>query len=130
MPSPNARTRAYYERLGCMAAIVEVHSPFPKPFGKKHDMHGIFDLFVLKRGGEAWGIQATSTPNMSARVHKLYASERYAEWIELGGKAAVVGWSKTGERGKRKLWTIKILELGAPPVDPRIKPDGMPEPQA
>lgn len=103
--TPNARTKDYLEKQGHMVAIVERHSPFPKPFGKKHDMFGVFDLFMLKAGGESWGVQATSTTNLSSRVGKIRESKEAARWLELGGKILVIGWAKRGERGKRKVWT-------------------------
>lgn len=109
--TPNARTKDYLEKQGHMVAIVERHSPFPKPFGKKHDMFGVFDLFMLKAGGEPWGVQATTTAHLTNRIDKIKASEEATKWLGLGGKILVIGWAKRGERGKRKLWTAKEVVL-------------------
>ena len=113
--TPNARTLAFYEKQGFLAAIVEHWSPFPKPWGKRHDLLGVFDLIVLKPGGEIWGIQATSGGSgghVADRINKLVTSEKFQRWIALGGKAAVVGWAKRGDRGKRKLWSAVEVILG------------------
>ena len=103
--------RALYEKQGHLAIIVEHWSPFPKPFGKRHDMLGVFDLFVLKASGEAWGIQATTNAHVANRIEKMQASEAFRKWKELGGRAAVVGWAKMGPRGGRKTWTHKEIIL-------------------
>lgn len=94
-----------------MAAIVERWSPFPKPFGKRHDLFGIFDIIVLKPGGKIFGVQATTNAHVNNRVEKLNASENLKKWKDLGGEALVVGWAKMGARGKRKTWQIKEVAL-------------------
>lgn len=113
MSTPNSRTMEFYRKQGAMAAIVERWSPFPRPWGKTHDMFGIFDLLVLKAGGEAWGIQATADNggHVANRIAKLQASEEFHRWKALGGRVAVVGWAKRGARGKRKLWTAREVVL-------------------
>lgn len=108
--TPNARTKRYYEKLGFKVWIVEYWSPFPKPWGKRHDLFGIFDLVVLKPG-EIWGVQATTNTHTADRIAKIKASPAYKAWLDSGGKIAVVGWAKMGPRGKRKVWTIKEIEL-------------------
>lgn len=45
--SPTARTLAECRRLGWVAGVVERHSPFPKPHGKKHDFLGVIDLIAV-----------------------------------------------------------------------------------
>lgn len=111
--TPNARSKAFYEKQGHIAEIVERWSPFPKPFGKRHDFLGVFDLLVLKAGGEVWGIQATTNSNVSSRINKMQESDAFHKWIKLGGKAAVLGWAKMGPRGKRKKWESKEIVLAS-----------------
>lgn len=100
-----------YEKQGFLCAIVEHWSPFPKPWGKRHDLLGVFDLLVMKPG-QTWGIQATSNDHVADRIHKLMTSENCKKWMMLGGKVAVVGWAKMGLRGKRKMWKAKEIILG------------------
>lgn len=111
--TPNARSKAYYEKQGHIAGIVERWSPFPKPFGKRHDFLGVFDLLVLKAGGEVWGIQATTNAHVPDRIRKLRGSDAFNNWLRLGGKAAVLGWAKLGARGKRKKWEAKEIVLAS-----------------
>jgi hypothetical protein len=40
------------------------------------------------------------------------AHHAVVRWQTLGGRIAVISWSKQGERGKRKLWTPRFEELG------------------
>jgi len=108
--TPNARALKHYQDLGFLAAIVEHWSPFPKPFGKRHDLFGIFDLLVVKPQ-EVWGVQATSNSNVADRIDKLKASDHFWKWKELGGKVAVVGFAKMGKAGRRKVWTMKEIIL-------------------
>ena len=106
--SPNARTVAWYQKQGFLAVTVEFWSPFPKPFGKRHDLLGVFDQLVLKPGGEIWGIQSTTESNVGARIKKMGLSEPLKQWRGLGGHAAVVGWAKrSGPDIKRKTWQPK-----------------------
>lgn len=118
--TPNARTRQYYRDQGYIAEIVEHHSPFPKPWGKKHDLLGIFDILLLKPG-ETWGVQATVNGEVPRRVDKIRRSPEYPRWLAMGARVLVIGWAKLGARGKRKLWTPTALEMtleSHPPLPP------------
>lgn len=108
--TPNARTKIHYEKQGYMTAVVEHWLPFPKPFGKRHDLFGIFDLIAI-RDGKTLGIQATTQAHVSDRISKMKASTALNEWIQHGGIAIVVGWAKKGPRGKRKLWEASVTRL-------------------
>jgi hypothetical protein len=124
--TPNARSKAYYEKQGHLAVIVEHWSPFPKPFGKRHDFLGVFDLLVLKPGGEVWGIQATTNSHVNDRIKKMQASDNFHNWIRLGGKAAVLGWAKKGPRGKRKVWEPMELVLSGGTLDELVPKNNAP----
>lgn len=109
--TPNARTKQYLERQGHLVAIVEYWTPFPKPWGKRHDLFGVFDLIMLKDGGEIWGVQATSTDHLNSRIKKLEESPECKAWLAKGGKVLCIGWAKRGKAGERKLWTPKEVVL-------------------
>ncbi len=107
--TPNARSKKFYEGSGYIAEIVEHWSPFPKPWGKRHDLLGIFDLLVLKPGGRAVGVQATTNSNVTARLKKIAESESAKRWKELGGEIIVISWGKLGPRGGRKTWQAREI---------------------
>lgn len=107
--TPNARTRQMYRDRGLMSEIVERHSPFPKPFGKKHDLLGIFDGVTFSQPIIGW--QATSNAHLADRIAKVRSSEHYQTWLNLGHRIVCVGWAKKGPRGKRKLWAPTEVEL-------------------
>jgi hypothetical protein len=106
--TPNARTRAHYRGLGYTCEIVEYWSPFPKPWGKRHDLLAMFDLIRLGADGMV-GVQATADNggHVANRVAKILASEHAPAWFAAGGKIVVIGWAKKGPRGKVKRWTCR-----------------------
>ena len=105
--SPTARTLAYCRAQGWICGVVEKWNPHARI---RQDLFGFIDIVAV--GNYAiTGIQATSTPNMSARVKKIEAEPRSVEWRRAGGRILVIGWSKRGPRGKPKRWTAKEVWL-------------------
>lgn len=58
-------------------------------------------------------IQTTSGTNVSARFKKIIETEAARNWIVSGHRIIVHGWAQRGERGKRKLWTVREVEIVA-----------------
>jgi hypothetical protein len=78
----------------------------------RQDLFGWIDIIAI--GGpfsEIVGIQATTGANMSARIQKLVALDTSALWEQCKGRIIVIGWRKTGDRGKRKTWKPRIVEV-------------------
>ena len=126
--SPTARTLAECKRRGWTAGVVERHSPFPRPFGKKHDLFGVIDLIVIvppvrrrRSRGSILAIQATSSAsNHAHRRAKILAEPRSRMWLESGGRLELWSWSKRGGRHVvRKRWTLRVeaFTLDMFPVD-------------
>lgn len=117
--SPTARTLAELRKRGWTAQVVEQHLPFPKPFGTKRDLFGVIDIVAiapseLRLDGKRMaivGIQATSGltgGNHAARRAKILAEPRANQWVAAGGRLELWSWSKRGDRGKAKRWTLRV----------------------
>lgn len=115
--SPTQRCLAYCRRQGISAGVTERWIPIAvhPAGGVRRDLFGWIDLIVAWPGEGLIGVQATSGSNASARVSKLLDRERLpddnlrglVDWTRSQGRLEVWSWSKRGERGKRKLWTLR-----------------------
>lgn len=105
MASPTSRTLQELKKRGYNAQVVEKWNSFAKV---RIDLFGVIDIVACK-GSEfgIWGIQATSTDNMSKRIDKALSTPALKTWLMCGGKFAVWGWALRGERGKRKTYELK-----------------------
>lgn len=111
MTSPTERTLKLLRETGYRAEVCEKWNQFA---GVRKDLFDFMDI-VAVRGStkEIVGVQATSTPNVPARIKKIRALSAHKEWLAAGGRILVIGWAKRGPAGKRKLWTPRIVELTA-----------------
>lgn len=67
--TPTARTLKYLrEGLGMTAEVVERFNSFTKT---RKDLYGFVDIVAVAEDRGIWFVQATSTDNMAARVHKI-----------------------------------------------------------
>lgn len=108
MASPTSRTKKWLEKNGYAAAIVERWNPHAFI---RQDMFGFIDMVAIDGKTPVWGLQVTSTGNMSSRIKKSQESPNLALWCGSGARFSVLGWSKKGGKGKRKLWEMKIVDL-------------------
>jgi hypothetical protein len=108
--SPTSRTLQRARSWGWRIAVVERWIPQMR---RRIDLFGCIDLVALDEHDGVLGIQATSTPNMSSRVtkSKTECREALTHWLERSNRFEVWGWAKRGARGKRKLWTLRRVEL-------------------
>jgi len=60
------------------------------------------------RPGVIVGIQACAGASHAARRAKILAEPRAQQWLEAGARLEIWSFSKTGPRGKRKTWTLRI----------------------
>ena len=105
--SPTSRTLQLLKKENKLVDIVEKWNSFTQ---QRKDVFGFIDIIALDpEKKETWGIQCTSTGNMNARVKKILTECRDAAliWLKAGNHIEVIGWSKTGPAGKRKLWNAK-----------------------
>ena len=107
--SPTERTLKYLRNdLGMVAQVVERWNQFSRV---RQDVYGFGDILAHGEDRGVWLVQATSTGNMAARVRKIREEPRSWSWLRSGGRIVVIGWAKRGARGKRKVWTPRLVEV-------------------
>lgn len=119
--TPTARTLRWLESHGYYACTVERYCSFTK---RRHDAFSFGDILAFPNqpfaGTVVALVQATSGSNVSGRIAKIRGIGLSDAWLSHEGRAILVfGWAKRGPRGKRKLWTPKIV---------RVLPGGIIEP--
>lgn len=102
--SPTQRSLKLFRSRGWVCWITEKWNPFSRT---RQDLGNFGDLVAWKAGEGVAAIQVTTAANMAARRSKILGNPLAQEWVCAGGKLWIHGWAKTGERGKRKLWTCK-----------------------
>jgi hypothetical protein len=105
MTSPTARTLEHLRKEGYLCQVVERFNQFSM---KRIDLYGVIDIVAIRKDQPGvWGIQATSTSNLPARVKKAMESEELLVWLQAGNRFSCWGWAKRGKKDERKLWTLK-----------------------
>lgn len=100
--SPTSRTLKKLRKDGYLAAVVE--KTIPKTFIKQ-DLYGFIDIIAIK-GYETLAVQATSYPNVSARVNKIVEHENVGAVREANWKIEVWGWHKKGNS-----WQVRVVDV-------------------
>jgi hypothetical protein len=103
--SPTARALAECRKRGYIAQVVERRIPYQFV---TIDLFGCIDIIAITPT-DIIGIQATGgdSGNHAARVHKILAEPRAMAWLNTGARLEVWSFAKRGERGTRKLWTLR-----------------------
>jgi hypothetical protein len=115
--SPTQRSLAHVRKQGyALIAVTEHWIPctpagFKGPILRK-DLYGCVDILCLHEG-KVIAIQTTSGSNVSARVTKIKneCSKALEQMKLCGWRILVHGWAKQGKVGKRKLWTLREVEI-------------------
>jgi len=106
MSSPTSRTLQYLRDDGMLAGVVEKWIPKVK---QRVDLFGFIDIVAIRPGKDGClGVQATSRSNVAARRTKILGLNPARVWLQTGNRIWIVGWSKKGAKGKRKLWTPSV----------------------
>lgn len=109
--TPTSRTLKLLRSEGKIVEVTERWNCFTR---QRKDLFGFIDIIALDVN-MTWGIQCTSTSNLKKRVDKIINECRdfSLAWLSAGNKIEVIGWSKKGKKGKRKVWTPtrKIITL-------------------
>lgn len=105
MSSPTARSLAKLRKEGWVAGVVERYCSFTR---RRHDLFGFIDIIAV-RGDEIMAVQATSDSNIAARMKKAVEQPAFPIWMRNGRRFEVWGWGKKGAKGKRKLWTCRVI---------------------
>lgn len=104
--TPTARSLQHFRKHGLTAQVVERFNTFSK---KRVDLFGFIDLVVLSPLGIC-GVQVTSGSHVSHRYEKIRAEPKAVQWMRAGGSIVVHGWRKAGPRGKRKIWSLRVVK--------------------
>ena len=102
--TPTSRTLKLLRDEGKIAEVSEKWNCFTN---QRKDLFGFIDIVALDMEAKTtWGIQCTSTSNVNARIKKICIEcrENALAWLKAGNSIEVIGWSKKGAKGKRKLW--------------------------
>lgn len=130
--TPTQRTLKLLRDMGYHAHVVE---RWVAQARKRIDVAGFGDILAWRVG--AWSatglyvsstialIQTTTTDNAAAREKKIQTecADAARAWQSAGGRIVVIGWSKKGERGKRKTWQHSWREVEVEPAPhPAVRP--------
>ncbi len=108
--TPTARTLAECKERKWLACVVEKWIPQTR---QRKDAFGFGDLLVVDDQPGALLIQACSSGDMARREGKIRGEcwEAAERWLARGNRIAVWGWALRGARGKRKVWTLRVVEV-------------------
>lgn len=109
--TPTARTLAECRKRGWLVGVVE--QTIPHTFIKR-DLFGFVDIVAVDDQPGAVLIQATgdNAGDVARRVTKIRGKARELEQcLRAGLRVQVWGWGKRGARGKRKVWTLRVVDV-------------------
>src|SRR5216683_2863225 len=108
---PLQRSKKLLEEDGWKVWRVEQWVPWPPP-GHRLDMYNLMDLVAIKSDvNGVLGIQCCADSGISAHVKKALENPYLSVWKGAGNGFRIWGWGKKGERGKRKVWTLREVVL-------------------
>ena len=108
--SPTQRTLQFYRDHGLAIEVVERWIPQTR---RRKDLFGFIDLVAIT-ADHTFGIQATSTGNMSSRLEKIRGSELARLWLSTPSRRlCVIGWRKYAKPERGRYWrpTERIVTL-------------------
>jgi hypothetical protein len=107
--TPTQRSLKYLRDQGYTPWIVEKYNSFARI---RQDLYGFIDIVAIRKDlPGVLGIQTTSGSNVSAHLLKIKENPHFLTWRAAGNLVHVHGWRKVGERGKRKLWDVRIEDV-------------------
>lgn len=110
MTSPAERTIAELKRREYTAHKVEHWNMFAKI---RQDFGGFADFLAYKEGEV--GVLAINccldNGEVQSHVNKYKTMANVQTWLKANNKMEVWGWGKRGDRGKRKIWTLRVISL-------------------
>ncbi len=106
--TPTARTLQWLKKHGWTSCVVEKWIPQTR---QRKDVFGFGDILAFKESAVLL-IQCTSAGNMASRLTKIRGIREAADWLnEPSRQIVLIGWSKKGKAGARKLWTPRIVRV-------------------
>lgn len=109
--TPTQRSLKYLREQGFTVAITERWNSYARI---RQDLFGFIDLVAIRRGDDnVLAIQTTVGSVVSERIKKIASLDAALVWLDTGSRIVVHGWRKAGERGKRKTWQVREIEVTA-----------------
>lgn len=119
--TPTARTLAHARKLGFLIGVVERYNSFTR---QRADLFGFVDLIACRPGVGVIGIQATTGDHHAERKAKILTNPDLPTILASGLRVELWTWSKRGDRGKRKCWTLRREEITADAPAPVAESEG------
>jgi hypothetical protein len=112
MASPTARTLELLRKSGYVAESVEKWIPGANI---RRDLFGMADVLAVHphRRPAFLLVQATTRPNVGARLKKARARPELAAWLRAGGAFEVWGWFRRGKRWEVHRAALRAEDLAA-----------------
>lgn len=108
MSSPTQRSLALLRKSWPLVQVVERFNQFAKV---RVDLFGFGDVIAVG-GDTVLLVQTTTGDHVANRFEKMRYLPAVVHWLESSSRRLVIhGWAKRGERGKRKLWDCRTVEL-------------------
>lgn len=121
--TPCARSLELLRRLGFLPAVVERWIP---RVNVRSDLWHFGDILAVhSRDRIMLIVQATSLPNVAARLAKAKSRPELAAWLRAGGRFEVHGWTCKARRWHCKRVAIKPEDLATVVISPpprRLRP--------
>lgn len=109
MASHVSRTLELFRDRGWLACVVERYNSFIKV---KNDAFGFGDVLACHEGPPPWIMLAqVCGADVASHIDKIRIEPRTRTWLQSGGCIYIYGWTKRGEAGKRKVWTVREIEV-------------------
>jgi hypothetical protein len=108
MRSTSARTMKWLRDRGFLADNVERYNAYTK---RRNDWCQFADIIAIHEEHKVWFVQTTSGTNHASHFNQMVRNEKVLKTMKCGGKVILISWSKRGKKGKRKLWTPRIVQL-------------------
>ncbi len=105
------RSIAELKKNGYTHAIVERWNQFAHI---RQDLFGFIDIVAIKsKELGVLAIQACSddSGDVSSHVKKLMDNPNLKIWLQGRNSCEIYGWGHRGERGKRKVWTLRKVKF-------------------
>ncbi len=107
--SPTARSLQRMRKEGWKVCVVEKWIPQMR---RRIDAYGFGDILGHRLGTTgATLVQSTTDSHLNARLDKILAIPEAKGWLRCGNRIETHGWGKKGARGKRKIWTLRCIEV-------------------
>jgi len=107
--SPAERTLRRLRDAGWTAQVVERWNAHAR---RRVDLFNCIDILAVHPDGPCiMGVQATTRPNVPARVNKILATPQAEAWVRSGGLLHVWGWYRTKLLTDGRWWFYRSVML-------------------